>query len=68
VKSINADVQIEVSADLNNSESSEKVSAAIKNVLIGASPVRQIKGVVFRSTNIGDLSRIYMITLDPNRQ
>ena len=59
MKSIDAEVQIEVSANLNNSESFEKVSAAVKNVLIGNSPVKQKESVVLKSNSIGGLSRIY---------
>ena len=59
MKSIDAEVQIEVSANLNNSESFEKVSTAIKNVLVGSNPVNQNESVVLKSNSIGDLSRIY---------
>ena len=59
MKSIDAEVQIEVSANLNNSESFEKVSAAIKSVLFESSAAKQEGSVVLRSKNIRDLSRVY---------
>ena len=59
MESIDAEVQIEVSANLNISESFEKVCLAIKNIFVGSSPVRQKEGVGFKSDSIGVLTRIH---------
>ena len=59
MESIDAEVQIDVSANLNISESFEKVSLAIKNIFVRSSPVRQKESVGFKSNSTGDLFRIH---------
>lgn len=59
MKPVNADIEIEVSAYLNPSESIKKVVSAIKNIVPGSNPRRRGDAVVAEANNIGDLQRIY---------
>lgn len=59
VKPVNADIEIEVLAYLNPSESVEKVVSAIKNIVPSSSPKGKGDTIVAEANYIGDLQRIY---------
>ena len=58
MKRIEAVVQIDISANLNNSESVEKLSTAITNVFAD-SPSKQGESVVLKSNGVECLSRVH---------
>jgi len=58
VKNLDAVVQVEVSAHLNNSESLEKLSAAIANVFTDY-PIKQNENFLLESDSVGSLSKLY---------